>query len=142
MDTNTQLLLEISRSARMGKEAAQMLSDKVRSQDMRSEILQRKSEYENLEQAADDMLSDAGTQPEQTSAMGKAGLWMGLTMNTLTNQSDSHIAEIMMQGSGMGVIEMTKSLKRFPDAQQGAKDLAERFLAMEEGGIQRMKAFL
>ena len=74
--------------------------------------------------------------------MSKAGLWMGMQMETMTNRSDSHIAEIMIQGSGMGIIEMTKNKKRYSSAKPETMDLADAFVASEEGAIQRMKAFL
>lgn len=142
MDQNRELLSEIARSARMGREATEMLLGKVGAEQMRREIAQRKAEYTGLEQQADDLLANAGAPVEPLSATSKAGLWMGLQMNTISDKSDSHIAEMMIQGSGMGVIEMTRSKKRFPEAQQEVKELADQFLAMEEGGIQRMKAFL
>lgn len=142
MDQNGELLCEIARSARMGREAAEMLLDKVRAEPMRKEIAQRKAEYGDLEQQADDMLADSGTKPPVVGMGSKAGLWMGLTMNTISDKSDAHIAEMMIQGSGMGVMEMVRAGKRFPQATGPAKALAQRFVEMEEGGIQRMKEFL
>ena len=142
MDQNREFLSEIARSARMGKEATVVLMDKVTDEQMRREIAQRKAEYSDLEHRADDLLAQTGTQPEPLPMMSKAGLWMGMQMETLTDKSDSHIAEIMIQGSGMGIIEMTKNKKRFSGAQQDTMALADDFLAMEEGGIERMKVFL
>ncbi|MDO4740467.1 MAG: hypothetical protein Q4A66_07350 [Eubacteriales bacterium] len=142
MDHNKEFLSEIARSARMGKEAAVVLLEKVQDEGLRREIGQRKAEYSELEHRADDLLADSGTQPEPLPAMSKAGLWMGMQMETLADKSDSHIAEIMIQGSNMGIIEMTKNKKRFAQAAQETMALADSFLAMEEGGVQRMKEFL
>lgn len=142
MDHNKEFLSEIARSARMGKEATVVLLEKVEDEALRKEISQRKAEYSDLEHRADDLLSNSGVQPNPLPAMSKAGLWMGMQMETLTDRSDSHIAEIMIQGSGMGIIEMTKNKKKFHEAAQETMDLADSFLAMEEGGIQRMKEFL
>ena len=142
MDPNTEFLSEIARSARMGKEATVFLMDKVEDEQMRKEIAQRKTEYSDLEQRADDLLSNSGTQPKPLPVTSKAGLWMGMQMETLTDKSTSHVAEIMMQGSNMAIIEMTKNKKRFAGAEQETMELADAFLAVEEGGMQRMKEFL
>lgn len=142
MDENKEFLSEIARSARMGKEATVVLLDKVEDEQLRKEIAQRKAEYSDLEHRADDLLAGSGTQPEPLPMMSKAGLWMGMQMETMTNRSDSHIAEIMIQGSGMGIIEMTKNKKRYSAAKPETMDLADAFVASEEGAIQRMKAFL
>ena len=142
MDENKEFLSEIARSARMGKEATVVLLDKVEDEQLRKEIAQRKAEYSDLEHRADDLLAGSGTQPEPLPMMSKAGLWMGMQMETMTNRSDSHIAEIMIQGSGMGIIEMTKNKKRYSSAKPETMDLADAFVASEEGAIQRMKAFL
>ena len=142
MNQNQEFLSEIARSARMGKEATVLLMDKVEDEQMRREIAQRKTEYGDLEKRADDLLSNSGAQPNPLPATSKAGLWMGMQMETLMDKSASHVAEIMMQGSGMAVIEMTKNKKRFSGAAQETMELADAFLAMEEGGIQRMKEFL
>lgn len=142
MDENKEFLSEIARSARMGKEATVVLLDKVEDEQLRREIAQRKAEYSDLEHRADDLLAGSGTQPEPLPMMSKAGLWMGMQMETLTDRTDSHIAEIMIQGSGMGIIEMTKNKKRFSGAQQTTMELADAFVASEEGAIQRMKEFL
>jgi len=142
VDQNIEFLSEIVRSARMGKEAAAALAEKTENDGLRREIAQRKAEYADMEQRADDLLANSGARPEPQSFAGKAGLWMGMQMETLANRSDSHIAEIMVRGSGMGIIEMTKNKKRFGGASQQTMDLADSFLAMEEGGVRRMLEFL
>jgi len=142
VDHNREFLAEITRSARMGKEATAVLMDKVEDETLRREISQRKAEYTDLEHRADDLLANSGADPEPLPAMSKAGLWMGMQMETLTDRSDSHIAELMIRGSGMGVIEITKDKKRFSEAKKETMDLADSFIAMEEGGIERMKRFL
>ena len=41
--------------------------------------------------------------------------WMGVEMNTLTDKSNSKIAELMIQGTNMGIIEGVKLLNHNPD---------------------------
>ena len=70
--------------------------------------------------------------------MARAGMWVGLEMETLADRSDAHIAEIVIQGHH-GVIEMTKALNTHdgadPDARPGqpVRGAAERGHRPAEG---------
>lgn len=63
-------------------------------------------------------------------------------MNTLIDKTSSHIAEMMMQGNMMGVIEITKTIKHNPDADAAALQLARDLLQTQENNIQELKQFL
>ena len=67
---------------------------------------------------------------------------MSAKMNTLIDKTSSHIAEMMMQGNMMGVIEITKTMKNNPDADAGALKLAQDLLQTQENNIRKLKQFL
>ena len=69
-------------------------------------------------------------------------MWAGLEMETMADRSDAHIAEIVIQGATMGVIEMTKALNSYDGADAGARDLASRFVVQQNETIDRQKVFL
>ena len=69
-------------------------------------------------------------------------MWGAIQMETLADASSEHIAEMMINGSTMGVVEMTKQLHRLPEASSGARHLAEDFLSGEQRHIDRMKEHL
>ena len=78
----------------------------------------------------------------QCGAMAKAGMWLGLQAETLTDRSDAHIAEIVIQGATMGVIEMTKALNNYGDADPRARGIASDFVVRQNEVIDRQKGFL
>ena len=84
-------------------------------------------------------------------------LWLALQGNTLCNRETSHLAEMMIQGSNMGIVSLTKALNSFApltqaDAQQDAApptqpeqqalDLARATIQAEEDNITRLKVYL
>ena len=71
-----------------------------------------------------------------------ACLWGSVQMNTLADKSADHIAEMMIQGSIMGVIDMSRSLKRYSQADSSVKKLGEKLIETEENNIQQMKGYL
>ena len=109
---------------------------------MREELNKEKSDYLKTQEDGERALADAGGRTEPTGAMARAGMWMGLEMETLADRSDAHIAEIVIQGATMGIIEMTKALNTYPDAEPRARSLASRFVVQQNETIDRQKAFL
>ena len=84
-------------------------------------------------------------------------LWLSLQGNTLCNRETSHLAEMMIQGSSMGIVSLTKALNSFApptqaDTQQDAApptqpeqqalDLARATIQAEEDNITRLKVYL
>ena len=63
-------------------------------------------------------------------------------MNTILNTSTSHIAELMIRGSNRGIIDMNKTLNRYPDAKGSAVELAKELMDFEEKNITRLKKYL
>lgn len=39
-----------------------------------------------------------------------------INLNTLVNKTSSHISEMLIQGSTMGIIDITKRIKEYPNA--------------------------
>jgi len=138
----TELLQDVVRNARTGEDAVAQLMKKAEDATMRSELRKEQQEYAATRRESEQALLDAGGRAEPVGPMAKAGMWMGIEMETLADRSDAHIAEIVIQGATMGVIEMTKALNSYGGAHADARDLASRFVAQQNETIDRQKAFL
>ena len=142
MNDTVQLLQDVVRNARTGKDAVEQLMNKAQGDSMRRELEKEKETYQQTQRESERALVDAGGRAEPTGPLARAGMWMGLEMETLADRSDAHIAEIVIQGATMGVIEMTKSLNTYDDADDRARSLASRFVVQQNETIDRQKAFL
>jgi len=65
-----------------------------------------------------------------------------ININTLINKSPSHVAEMIIQGSTMGIIDVTKKLKEYKDANKDITALAQMLLTFEQQNVEEMKKFL
>ena len=63
-------------------------------------------------------------------------------MKTMTDKSTRNLAEMLTQGSGMGVVDCVKSQKDYPNAAPGAKRLMQRLQEFEEDNRVRLEQFL
>lgn len=60
----------------------------------------------------------------------------------MTDRSVSHLAEMLIIGSNMGVIDAIKNLRKYSDAEAEIRNLMTRLLAFEEHNIEQLKKFL
>lgn len=126
----------------MGAEAVKMLFEKVEDEKMMSELKRQYEEYGKHTKAIIEALDSEGLEPDKQGALSKLGLWSGIQLNTLTSRSNDKLAEIMIQGSIMGVIDLTRLLKEYPEIPDGYRKCAENLISFEEEAIQKMKEFL
>jgi translation initiation factor 2B subunit (eIF-2B alpha/beta/delta family) len=69
---------------------------------------------------------------------------MGVALNTMIDSTTSHIAEMMIQGSNMGITDMTKLLNDHTahGTAKKAAELAREVIAFEEENLERLKKYL
>ena len=142
MNETVQLLQDVVRNARTGQDAVEHLMDKAGGGPMREELIREKEDYAVTRRESERALKNAGGSAEPVGPMAKAGMWVGLEMETLADRSDAHIAEIVIQGATMGVIEMTKALNTYDGADSDARSLASKFVVQQSETIDRQKSFL
>ena len=139
MNETIQLLQDVVRNARTGQNAIEQLLQRVDDPEMRKELMTEKEQYQAMVRDSEQAL---GGKPEPLGMMAHAGMWMGMQINTLMDKTNAHIAEIVIQGATMGVIEMTKAFNAYEDADARARGLASNFITQQQDTIERQKAFL
>lgn len=66
----------------------------------------------------------------------------GIKMNTMLDKSPSHIAEMTIQGSTMGIITATEELNRHAGVEEPVRQLASEIVQFEQNNIERLKGYL
>ena len=70
----------------------------------------------------------------------KMGAKMGMVMNTMLDTTTSHLAEMMINGATMGIIDLEKKLNDGGDGE--AERLARDVLRFEKETAERLSTFL
>ena len=65
-----------------------------------------------------------------------------INIQTLTDKSASHISEMLIIGSNMGIINALKSIKEYKDANPKIIKLMKKLLETEEKNVEELKSFL
>ena len=72
----------------------------------------------------------------------KAELLRQRNMKTITDKSTRNLAEMLTQGSSMGVMDCIKSQKDYPDAAPGSKRLMQKLQDFEEDNRLKLEQYL
>ena len=140
---NQNILEEVYKACSMGAQATEVLLDKVHDGPLHEQILKERKTYDATAHKAAAMLEKEGTSPKaESKPLQKAMLWGSVQMNTMANGSPEHIAEMMIQGTTMGIVDMQKHLNELPKADSGSRALAEEFLKHEQESIDELKTLL
>ena len=142
MLSENQLLNHIYQTAEMGREGIQSVLKYAGEPKLVSALNSQMDEYEQLQNAAGALLQARGEPPKGIGPMARVSSEVMSTMKAMTDRSASNIAEMVLQGSTMGV---TKSLRTIRDCDlrdNGVRRLADRLLETERANIQQMKRFL
>ncbi len=142
MDGNEELLNYIHQNSEMGIGTIEHLLVINTDDEFRKTLDSQMDEYKAINIKAAEMLHDSKKEAKDVSAMSKISSNMMIDMKTLTDKSASHISEMLIQGNTMGIIQMTKRLKEYGNADKNILDLANRLLAFEHRNIEECKKFL
>ncbi len=144
MEKTNEILEHIYKNVKMGSDSITSLLPKVKDEKMISDLTTQLTGYENFAVRASDMLKNAGVHPEEEGMMKKIPAKAGIMMNTMVDSSSSHIAEMMIQGSSMGIVDMTKYINaaKHCNISQDAVNLAGEVVTFEQNNIERLKAYL
>ena len=136
------LLEKTYQNASIGITAIEAVLDKTENKDLNNELHKQLRDYRELADKSKKELISNGTRVKEQSLYVKAMMKGNVKMNTLLKPSDSRIAQMVIQGSTMGVTQMTKLLHAKPNADGMSTEIAKEFIKREEGNIEVMKNYL
>lgn len=136
------LLSHVYQTAEMGQDGITSVLKHSRDPSLRQALERQKREYRELQASAGDMLRSRGVQPDGVGAAAKLSSELMSAMKTMVDHSSTKIAEMMIQGSTMGVTKSLRTLRDCRPEDPRVKDLADKLLKTEQANIEEMKTFL
>lgn len=136
------VLDELNKGACMGRDAIHYVLEKVNDENLKEELENEYKKYKNILDKISDIFPEYSEgDPHETNAMNKAMTWYSVEMKTLMDDSPSKIAELLLQGTNMGIIEGHKLLNNKNTDEQVNK-LVQEFVDMQEESVEKLKKFL
>ena len=88
-------------------------------------------------------MTEKGYEAKEVGTMKKMMMKSGIKMNTMVDDSESNIAQIMIKGTVMGITELSKIINNSENVTDSKIiDFATRLRTLEESYEERLKKFL
>lgn len=138
----TEMLLHIYQTAEMGRDGIYSVL-KYSNEPALTEALKRQErEYQKLQEEAERLMKERDVEPESIGVMAKMSSEVMSAMKTMVDHSATKIAEMMIQGSTMGVTKSLRTIRDCDFRDEQVRALADKLLKTERANIEEMKKFL
>ena len=129
-----EVLAEIHRNCQLALQSISDILPEAEDTEVREELMRQHEEYERIGGKAAIIARNKNVELKNPSPIKKAMMWSSIKMNTMTDNSRAHIAEMMTQGTVMGITALKTTLSEMSEdyADKDIKELAEELLHSEE----------
>ena len=142
MEKEIKALDELNKGSCMGVDAIDFILDKVQDEEFKKVLTDQKDEYEKMTDKIGNLYKEfSDKEPHETGAMTKAMTWSNVEMRTLTDHSNSKIAELMLQGTNMGIIEGRRLLNH-KSGNEKVDNIISEYVNMQEKFVEILKKYL
>jgi len=136
------VLDELNKGACMGCDAIHFIIDKVTDDKLKEELNIQYNKYKKITDEIKELYPEySDKKPHETTTMNKVMTWYGIEMRTITDESTSKLAELLMQGTNMGIIEGRRLLNH-KGADENVNRLVREYVDMQEQAVENLKKFL
>ena len=142
MDNPQYILNEVNKGIKMGMDSISNISEKVTDQNLKDDLLFQYEKYNDILNKVNSELKNYNEFPKELNTMQKAMGWMSVEWNTADDKSNSKIAEMMLKGCNMGIIEGVKLLNNNPDTDESIKNILNEFIKFQENNVEQLKKYL
>ena len=139
---NINALDEIHKGCCMGMDALNILLEKIEDKKFESVLKVQYADYEKIAERIERIYPEYNDgNPHSTNAMNKTMTKSGIEMRTFNDKSNSKIAEILLQGVNMGIIEGKRILNNKKMDEQ-VESILDEYVKMQEEHVEILKEYL
>lgn len=142
MNGNAELLNFIYQNSEMGIEALEKLISISKDDKFKQCLQSQLKEYKIINNKVIEKLNENGYDEKGIKTFTKIQSYIMINIQTMMDKTSSHISEMLITGSNMGVIDAIKNIKKYKDAEQSILKLMDDLKKFEENNIEQLKAFL
>lgn len=126
----------------MGITALSTVIPKTENTKLKSELEKQLKNYNQQSDQIKKKFSELNAIPKDINPIGKLSADASIIMHTSMNNSTNHIAEMVIKGSNMGIIDINKKLNNIKTGDAGIISHAKEILKCEQQYIDNLKSYL
>ena len=138
-----EVLTSVYKNAHIALQSISNVIGETTDEKMKNELIGEYDGYESFIGKLSSYMKEIGCEPKDIGVLQKAFMFTSIKINTLTDDSTSHIAELMIKGTVMGITELTEILNNHEsELNEKTVSLTKELLSLEESYEQRLKKLL
>ena len=138
----TKLLDEAYKNVRMASYAIDCIIDKIENPKLEELLRKQNDFYLDTTEVLEKIAININHEPKDINPLLKGSSFASINMQTMFNKETSHIAEMLVQGTTMGVTTTIKALNEIQCDNQEITDIARSIVGSEEKFVESLKDFL
>lgn len=142
MNGNAELLNFIYQNSQMGTDTLSQLLEIAEDPNFREYLKKQLSGYEQFHRDAKQMLNDNGYDEKGIGTFDKMKTYLMINFQTMSDKSTTHLAEMLIVGGTMGIIEAIRDIRKYQEAEKDILKLMKNLQKFEEDNTEKLKEFL
>ena len=145
MNENIELLEYLYQNSNMGVKSMTKLLQELNGKDNKIKKLveEQLKEYEKFYKETKELIKKYKAEPKDTSIIAQMMADLGIKKEVKSDNSDSAIAKMIIEGATMGVVEVQGKIKNYEkSAKKDIIDLAKKYENALNKQIEELKVFL
>jgi hypothetical protein len=135
------LLDAVYRISGMGLESIKAVNNDIDCKELKSELDNEFTAYQGFHDRAKGQMKEKGLKVKEPNPIVKAMRWSAVKMNAMAKKTGSHVAEMMINGTTMGIIEIRRNSNAI-GGENPAAPLADEFYNFMRTSIDKLTSFL
>ncbi len=142
VQSTKELISDMYKNVTMAKSSIETMVAYIKQKDVAKRLRKQIEQYESYVEQISALGENLGFDPTPAPKFAIAMANMGIRAKMLTNDSQTHVAKIMMQGTLNGIIDLYRLVKKYDDAHPQSATLLKEILHYEESCLESCKNML
>lgn len=145
MDNRIEFLEYLYQICEMGVTSTTSLLKKIESKENKITTLleDELNEYKKLFKEVSDIFKSRGIKEPKAGLLTNISVEMAMNMEIMKDNSDTKLAEMLIQGYTMGNLELKKKYNKYKDVMtKEEKDIADKIKTIQDKNIKKLKKYL
>ena len=142
MKNSKEILSSVVKTAQMGQTGIRSVLDTSMRPSLRKALESQLREYDSIETEAHTIASQRGWELRELDPGVRMMTDMMTRMKLHGRNTDSKIADMMIQGNTKGMVKGLKNLHQFPSSDSQVQMVSQKLLDCETANIRQMQGFL
>ena len=136
------VLKEVYKNSSTGVYSMKKICEKIEDKVFFDLISEQKDDMQKIVDESEQLLISYDEQPDDIGLMSKSGIVSSIMFKTISDNSPSNIADILIKGNSMGINNLRKVMNSAVIENNQISRLANELLSLQENNIERLKNYL